>query len=225
VSPVRPVAGSLGILGGTFDPIHLGHLAVAEEVRDALRLEQVLFVPSRLPVHKPGRAVSPAEDRAAMVALAIEGNPAFSLSRLEVDRDGPSYAVDTLEALAEAARSEGREPDLTFILSAEAYAGLPAWHRPARVVELCRLAVVPRAGAAPADPAAIARLVSGADRRTVLLDGPVLDISASAIRERVAAGRSIRYLVPDAVVAYIGDHGLYAAADAAPARPTDPAPE
>jgi nicotinate-nucleotide adenylyltransferase len=216
VSPGSPVGGSLGILGGTFDPIHIGHLAIAEEVREVLGLERVLFVPSRLPVHKPARAVSPAEDRVAMVALAIAGNPAFALSREEVDRAGPSFAVDTLETFADAARAAGREPDLTFILSAEAYAALPTWHRPERILELCRMAVVPRPGAPPADPAAVAQLVPGADRRTVLLDGPLLDISASAIRARVAAGRSIRYLVPDAVIAYISDHGLYRADDPAP---------
>jgi nicotinate-nucleotide adenylyltransferase len=211
VSASAPVPGSIGILGGTFDPIHLGHLAIAEEVREALGLERVLFVPTRLPVHKPDRPVSPAEDRVAMVALAIADNPAFALSRIEVDRDGPSYAVDTLEGLAAEARAAGRVPDLTFILSAEAYAGLPTWHRPGRMLELCRMAVVPRPGAAPVDLAAMARLVPGADRRTIVLDGPRLDISGSTIRARVATGRSIRYLVPDAVVAYIGDHALYAA--------------
>ncbi len=205
------VPGSIGVLGGTFDPIHLGHLAIAEEVREALGLERILFVPARLPVHKPGRPVSPAEDRVAMVALAIADNPAFALSRVEVDRDGPSYAVDTLEGLAAEARTAGRAADLTFILSAEAYAGLSTWHRPERILELCRMAVVPRPGAAPADLAAMARLVPGADRRTIVLDGPRLAISGSSIRDRVAAGRSIRYLVPDAVIAYIGDHGLYAA--------------
>ena len=211
--PGSQVSGSLGILGGTFDPIHVGHLAIAEQVREVLGLERVLFVPSRLPVHKPGRPVSPADDRVAMVALAIAGNPAFALSREEVDRPGPSYAVDTLEAFADEARAAGREPDLTFILSAEAYAGLPTWHRPARILELSRMAVVPRPGTPPADPDEIARLLPGADRRTVLVDGPLLDVSASSIRARVAGGRSIRYLVPDAVIAYISDHGLYASED------------
>ena len=216
--PAPIVSGSIGVLGGTFDPIHLGHLAIGEEVREALGLEVVLFVPTRAPVHKPGRPVSLPEDRVAMVAAAIAGNPRFALSRLEVDRDGPSYAVDTLEALAAGARSVGREPELTFILSAEAYAGLPSWHRPDRVLELCRMAVVPRPGAPVADPAAMGRTVPGAETRTLVLDGPLLAVSGSVIRARVAAGRSIRYLVPDAVAAYIGDHGLYAAAD--PSRRT-----
>jgi nicotinate-nucleotide adenylyltransferase len=200
---------SVGILGGTFDPIHIGHLAIAEEAREALGLERVLFVPTRVPVHKPGRPVTGAEHRVAMVAAAIADNPAFALERAEVDRDGPSYAVDTLEGLTDGARASGRSFEFTFILSAEAYAGLPEWHRPARLLELCRMAVVPRPGAAEADPAAIDRSVPGAWARTTLLDGPSLGVSGTAIRARVAAGRSIRYLVPDAVIAYIGDHRLY----------------
>jgi nicotinate-nucleotide adenylyltransferase len=199
-----------GILGGTFDPIHVGHLAMAEAVREILGLEQVLFVPTGIPVHKPGRPISPATDRAAMVAVAIAHNPAFVLSRVEVDRPGPSYAVDTLELLThDIATGPADPPDLTFILSAEAYAGLPTWKRPERVLELCRMAVVPRPGAARADPSSMDRAVPGALARTVLVEAPLLDISASAIRDRVATGRSIRYLVPDAVIAYIGDHGLY----------------
>ena len=201
--------GALGILGGTFDPIHIGHLAIAEEARESLSLERVLFVPTGVPVHKPGRPVSPAEHRVAMVAAAIADNPAFALSRAEVDRPGPSYAVDTLEALAAEIGAGGGEPDLVFILSSEAYAGLPTWRRPERILELCRMAVVPRPGVEPIDPDAMARLVPGADRRTIVIDGPRLAISGSVLRARVAAGRSIRYLVPDAVIDYIGDHGLY----------------
>ncbi len=146
------VPAAVGILGGTFDPIHIGHLAIAEEAREALGLEQVLFVPTRMPVHKPGRPVTAAEHRVAMVAAAIAGNPAFALERTEVDRDGPSYAVDTLEGLVDAAQASGRAVEYTFILSAEAYAGLPSWHRPARLLELCRMAVVPRPGAAGRRP-------------------------------------------------------------------------
>ncbi len=205
------VPTAVGILGGTFDPIHIGHLAIAEEAREALGLEQVLFVPTRMPVHKPGRPVTPAEHRVAMVAAAIAGNPAFALERAEVDRDGPSYAVDTLEGMVDTARASGRSVEFTFILSTEAYAALPTWHRPARLLELCRMAVVPRPGAAAADPAAIDRLVPGAQARTTLLDGPSLGVSGTLIRARVAAGRSIRYLVPDAVIAYIDDHRLYVA--------------
>lgn len=217
-----PIAGALGILGGTFDPIHLGHLAIAEAARGALPLERVLFVPTGLAVHKPGRPISSAVDRVAMVAAAIADNPAFALSRAEVDRPGPSFAVDTLEGLAAEIRATGREPDLTFILSAEAYAALPTWRRPERILELCRMAVVPRLGAAPVDLAEMDRRLPGASSRTVLVDAPLLGISGSDIRARVAAGRSIRYLVPDAVIAYIGDHGLYATAELQPPQRTSP---
>lgn len=198
------VPGSLGILGGTFDPIHNGHLAIAEAVRELLGLERVLFVPAGIPPHKPEEAVTEAEHRLAMVALAIAGNDRFELSRVEVDRDGPSFTVDTLELLAAEARAEGRLPDLTFILSAEAFGDLATWHRPERILELCRLAVVPRGTTEPQEPAPVAP-----GSRVVFVDGPRLDISATMLRERIAAGRSVRYLVPDAVIAYIADHGLY----------------
>ena len=120
-----PVPGRLGVFGGTFDPIHLGHLALAEEVREALGLERVLFVPAGTPWQKAGQGVTSAAIRLAMVERAIAGNPAFAASRLEIDRDGPTFTAETLESLAAAERATGREPDLWFICSAEALAGLP----------------------------------------------------------------------------------------------------
>ncbi len=199
---------AIGVFGGTFDPIHLAHLAVAEAARDALALERVLFIPNGEPPHKPDRVVTPAIDRLAMVRAAIEGNPAFEVSTIEIDRDGPSYTADTLEAL-QAMRSTGESSDLALILSAEAAAGLASWHEPARVLELSRLVVAPRDGFPEVSAEAIAALVPGATARISMLDGPRMRLSASDIRSRVAAGRSVRYLVPDAVAAYIGDHGLY----------------
>lgn len=206
-APRAIVAGSIGILGGTFDPIHVGHLAIAEEVREALGLARVLFVPAPRPPHKPGVPLAPAEDRAAMVRLAIRGNPAFEASPVELDRPGPSFAADTVEVLAAHERAEGREPDLTFILSTEALAGLETWHDPERLLDACRLAVVPRAGRGAEGPGWLSERFPRA--RAVFLDGPDLAVSGTAIRRRVALGRSIRYLVPDAVIAYIADHGLY----------------
>ncbi len=148
VAPPAPVvAGSLGILGGTFDPIHHGHLVIAEEAREALGLERVLVVPAATPPHKPGRPVTAAEHRLAMAELATAGNPAFAVSRVELDRGGRSFTVDTLETLR-AERGPGVE-DPWFILSSEALAELPSWRRPDRILELCRLAVVPRAGTSP----------------------------------------------------------------------------
>lgn len=208
VAPAAAVVpGRLGILGGTFDPVHLGHLAVAEEAREALGLERVLFVPAGDPWQKTDRAVTPGVHRLAMVELAVAGNPAFAASRLEVDRPGPSYTVDTLAALAADARAAGRTPDLWFILSAEALDGLPTWREPERVLALAGLIVVPR----PGGPAGAAERFAGPypGARAVFLDGPNLAISGSQVRARVAAGRSIRYLVPAAVAAYLARHALY----------------
>lgn len=205
VLPPSPVvAGSVGILGGTFDPIHHGHLGIAEEAREALGLERVLLVPASSPPHKPGRPVTDAAHRLAMVELAIAGNPAFAVSRIEVERGGASYSVDTLEAL----RSEGVEQPW-FILSAEALAGFPAWREPDRILSLCRLAVVPRGGYDPLDRAWVAERFPGREDRVTFLPGPLLPISGSVVRRRAAVGRSVRYLVPDAVARYIADHHLY----------------
>lgn len=202
-------AVTLGVFGGTFDPIHVAHLAVAEAARDALGLERVLFIPNRQPPHKPDQAVTPAADRLAMVQAAIADNPAFEASSLEIDREGPSYTSDTLRVLRAAQDELGESDELALILSVEALAGLASWHEPARVLELAQLVVAPRDGFPDLDPEAIARLVPGSQPRVTLLDGPRMRLSASEIRARAVAGRSLRYLVPDAVAAFIGDHDLY----------------
>jgi nicotinate-nucleotide adenylyltransferase len=195
--------GPVGILGGTFDPVHVAHLAIAEEVREALGLAKVLFVPAAMPPHKVDRPVSEPHHRLAMVELAIADNPAFEASRLELDRTGPSYTVDTLETLAADA------PDLVLILSAEAFRELRSWHEPARILELAQIAVVPRDGFPDANRAFLAEHFPGFEDRATFLTAPRLRLSASALRQRAANGRSLRYLVPDAVAAYIGDHALY----------------
>jgi nicotinate-nucleotide adenylyltransferase len=202
-----PTPGSVGILGGTFDPVHIGHLAAAEEVREALGLERILFVPAGLPPHKPDRVITAPSHRFAMVQLAIEGNVAFEASRVELDRSGPSYTIDTLQALAR--RGDGEPCDLTLILSAESFRGLPSWHEPERLFRLARIAIVPRGGLAPPGRSWLEEHFPGVEARVVELDAPRLRLSATDIRARVAAGRSIRYLVPDAVIRYIEDHDLY----------------
>lgn len=196
-------------MGGTFDPIHLGHLAIAEATREALDLQRVLFLPAGRPPHKPRAVVASVEDRVAMIELAIAGNRAFVLSRIDVDRDGPSYTADSVDLIATVERAAGREPDLALIMSAETFAGLPDWHEPARLLGACRIAVVPREGHPAPDPAWIEAHFPGQADRIIGLGGPRLEISSSQIRERVAAGRSIRGLVPEAVERYIADHGLY----------------
>ena len=136
--------GSMGIMGGTFDPVHLGHLAVAEEAREVLGLERVLFVPAGVPPHKLDGAAAGGQDRMAMVRLAITGNPAFEASRIDLDRPGPSFTADTVALLSAAVRERGGMPDLTLIMSTETLAGLPAWRDPDRLLRACRIAVVPR---------------------------------------------------------------------------------
>jgi nicotinate-nucleotide adenylyltransferase len=193
------------VFGGTFDPVHVAHLAVAESARDTFGLRRVLFIPAGVPPHKPDRAITPVDHRLAMVAAAVAGNPGFDVSRVEVDRPGPSYTVDTLAALCE------RDPDdrLALILSAESFLELPTWREPVRILELADLIVVPRDGYREADVTFLPRAFPGTTATASFLDGPRIRLSGSEIRRRAAAGRSIRYLVPDAVASYIGDHGLY----------------
>ena len=197
--------GATGVFGGTFAPIHLAHLAVAEAARDTFGLRRVLFVPAAQPPHKPDRVITTVEHRLAMVEAAVAGNAAFALSRVEVDRDGPSYTVDTLTAL----RDGDPTQRLVLIISADSYAELPTWREPQRILQLADLIVAPRDGYAEPDPDLVPRRFPGASAAVAFMDGPRIRLSASEIRQRAAAGRSVRYLVPDAVAAYISDHDLY----------------
>jgi nicotinate-nucleotide adenylyltransferase len=207
--PLSPTDRRVGILGGTFDPIHYGHLVIAEEVREALGLDRVLFVPAAIPPHKVGLAITSAEDRAEMVRLAIEDNPAFSFSRIELDREGPSYTADTLSQLTGEARAQAVEREFFFILSTEALAGLPDWHEPDRILALARVAVVARPGTPMPDERSLERAFGRRANRIVHVQTVPLAHSASAVRVLAAAGKSIRYLVPVAVETYICEHGLY----------------
>jgi nicotinate-nucleotide adenylyltransferase len=185
----------IGLLGGSFDPIHHGHLLVGQAAVEQLGLAELRFVPAGEQPFKRGRHAASAAQRAEMVALAIAGEPRFRLERAEVERTGPSYTVDTLRAL------RAREPGTEFALlvGADAAAELPLWHEAAALPGLARIVVFERGGeAAPASP-----LVGG--RIAV----PALEVSATAIRARAAAGLSIRYWVPDAVAEYVARHGLY----------------
>jgi nicotinate-nucleotide adenylyltransferase len=205
--PVRP--GSIGILGGTFDPFHLGHLALARAARDGLGLERLLVVPAAAPPHKLDRPISPPDVRLALVEAGIAGEPRLEASRIELDRSGPSYTVDTAAALADAERAAGRRPDLTVVLSSESFAGFAGWHQPDRLLELARIAVAPRSGHAPPDLAAFEAAFPGRRDRVVVIDGPDVDVSASAIRRRAARGESLDGLVPPGVAALIRDDRLY----------------
>ena len=194
-----------GILGGTFDPIHLGHLLIAEESRISLGLDQVLFVPAGRPWLKEGQPLTEACHRAQMVELAVSSNPHFRVIRNEVDRSGPSYTVDTLEEL----REELPAAELFFILGLDAFESFHRWKEPGRILELCRLVVVSRPGYSDEErDRLLATCGDQADRICVL---PVhnVDFSATEIRRRASQGISFRYQVPDAVEAYISEQGLY----------------
>jgi len=203
---VRP--GSIGVLGGTFDPFHLGHLALARAARDQLGLERLLVVPAAEPPHKPGRPISPAAVRLALVEAGIAGEPRLEASRIELDRPGPSYTVDTLEDLAAAEHAAGREPDVTLVLSADSFDGLPGWHEPERLLGLARIAVAPRAGHQP-DLAAVERALPAARGRVTVLELPPIEVSASEIRRRAALGEPLDGLVPPAVATLVRDNRLY----------------
>jgi len=207
------IADRLGILGGTFDPIHLGHLAIAEAAADELELERVLFVPARFPPHRSSPPRASAEDRATMVELAIAGNPRFAMSTVELESAGPSFTADTVETLSRDERAAGRRPDLWFIVSAEAFAGFLDWNDPARILGAARLVVLPREGHPPPDLAPLAAALPGLADRVSVLDGPRIRLSATEIRRRAGRGLSVRYLVPDAVAAYIAERRLYRSND------------
>jgi len=194
-----------GILGGTFDPVHYAHLAMAEQTRESLGLQGVMFIPAGQPVHKPMARAS-AGDRLAMLELATADNPAFMVSRLEVDSDREGYSVNTLEQLT----AERPGDRFVLIMSSEAARALPTWRGPERLLALCRVAVVPRLGYEMPSREWLAANFPGQEDRFVLVDASRLGHSATEVRARVADGRSIRYLVPPAVEAYISQHHLYA---------------
>jgi nicotinate-nucleotide adenylyltransferase len=197
----------LGVLGGTFDPPHIGHLILAEEARQVLGLEQVLFVPAGAPWRKAGQELSAGEDRLAMVRLALGDNPHFAVSTLEIEREGPSYTAETLAALHQELPADS---EIFFILGQDSLADLPNWRQPQRIISLARLAVAARSDWESAQPDALEKEVPGISQRLLWLDMPRIDISATAVRERVRQGLSIRYWVPPAVEEYIRQHGLYA---------------
>jgi nicotinate-nucleotide adenylyltransferase len=196
----------LGILGGTFNPPHLGHLVCAQEAHAQLGLDRVVLMPAHLPPHKQIAPGSPdAELRFALCELAIGDDDRFAVSRLELDREGRSYTVDTLRAL----RAQHPSDELTFIVGGDMARSLPMWREPEAVLALATLAVAERAGAAREDVLGELRPLAGAER-VAFFDMPRIDVSSSLVRERVATGRPIRYLVPDAVAARIASERLYA---------------
>ncbi|MGH2671280.1 MAG: nicotinate-nucleotide adenylyltransferase, partial [bacterium] len=190
LSPVK-----IGVFGGSFDPVHHGHLAAAEQAMRRLRLDQVRFVPARQQPLKPGGHAAAAEHRIAMLERAIRGHPGFGLDRSEIDRPGPSYTVDTLRAL----RVSHPNDQLFLIVGADAARDLGQWCEADRLPELAQVVVVTRPGASPPRHPLIAQVI----------EIPAVDVSATAVREAVRRGESIPHLVPRGVEEYIAAHGLY----------------
>ena len=196
----------LGILGGTFDPIHLGHLLIAEQARATLGLDEVLFITAGQPWMKEGTPISDARHRLSMVRMAVGSNPFFHASALEIDRPGPTYTVDTLEELHREADSDTQ---LYLVLGVDSLKTLSLWEKPERLLELCILVAAARPGHAARDLGFIDDIQPGASQKVAQLDRPEVDISGAEIRRRVSHGLSVRYQVPENVERYIYSHGLY----------------
>ena len=194
----------LGIYGGTFDPIHYGHLLLAERCREELQLDEVWFIPAGTPPHKQGRVTTPAKARAAMVEFAVSGFPEFKVSRIEMERTGPSYTVLTLEQL----RTAAPEREVFLLMGADSIAELVTWKDPARILELSQVVAVNRAGESP-DLSSLQPLLEQTGRTVRTIEMPAMGVSASEIRTRVASGKSIRFLTPRPVEMYLRQHKLY----------------
>ena len=199
---------NIGVLGGTFDPVHNGHLILAEEARSWLNLAEVLFVPAGQPWLKVDRPISPAEHRLQMLRLALADKTYFKLSTMEIERAGPSYSVDTITELREPL---GSEDELFFILGWDNLAELTQWREPSRLIELCYLVAAPRPGYPRPNLKNLEASIPGISTRVMLMKKPEVDITASAIRERIPKGLSVRHLVPEPVNRYIKEHKLYIA--------------
>jgi nicotinate-nucleotide adenylyltransferase len=188
----------IGVMGGTFDPVHLGHLVAANEVGHVLGLDEVIFVPAGRPWQKDADLLAPAEDRYQMTVLATRPNPLFAVSRVDIDRPGDTYTVDTLRDL----RAEHPSAEFYFVLGADALSALPTWNEPDELLTLARFVGCTRPGHQLRGPVA-------ADDRITVVEVPALEISSSLCRDRVRAGLPLRYLVPDPVADYIAKRGLY----------------
>jgi nicotinate-nucleotide adenylyltransferase len=196
----------LGILGGAFNPPHIGHLVCAQEAALQLELDRLLVVPMGQAPHRDIEQDPGPEARVEMCELAVDDDDHFEVSRIEVEREGPSYTAETLRAL----HDEGSEDDLFLVLGGDQAAALPKWHQPEEVLRLATVAVVPRSGFhREATAVKIASVKGAAGVR--FFDMPRIDVSSSLVRHRVADGKPIRHLVPDRVIGYIEEHGLYKA--------------
>jgi len=199
---------NVGILGGTFDPVHNGHLIVAEVARKQLNLNEVLFIPAGRPWLKVERTITPAKHRLEMLRLSLDNKPHFRISEMEIKRPGPTYTIDTIKTLKKRFKAED---ELFFILGQDSLMQLPQWHDAPSLIKLCYLVAAARPGVKKPDMKALEAEIPGIKQRVVLMKEPMVDISASDVRERVARGLSVRHLVPEPVNRYIKENRLYVA--------------
>lgn len=195
----------IGLMGGTFDPIHYGHLVTAEEAFVRFKLDKVVFIPSGNPPHKANRRISDGSHRFIMAQMATITNPHFDVSRIEVDEDGPTYTVDTLKKLK---ADQMRDAELIFITGADAILEIYNWKSPQELFKLCRFAAATRPGYVVSDELIKSVAAFGRDRLE-FFEVPALAISSTDIRRRVKEARPVRYLLPDGVISYIIKNGLY----------------
>jgi len=205
----------IGILGGTFDPPHLGHLILAEYAIEAFALSHLLFVPAADPPHKMNQEIISIEHRLKMLELAVHSNANFSISRVDVDRPGPHYTVSMVQII----QSQYPEAELYFVMGGDSFADLPNWDRPQQLMQLAKLAIMRR----PPEniyPSMHEDVLPGLAERAVIINAPLLEISSTEIVNRLQYGMSVRYLVPQAVLAYITAHEIYKHDNSRPATPT-----
>ena len=196
----------IGILGGTFDPVHIAHLIIAEEARMRVPLQRVVFIPTGQPWLKSGRRITEGPLRLEMVRLAVASNPSFDSSSVEIDRPGLTYSVDTLEELT---GQWGPDVEINFIIGVDSLLSLPRWKDPERILDLCTLTAVTRPGYSPYALEEVKRQYPILERKLGLIEGPLIGISGTKIRHRVASGLSVKYLVPSEVERFITERGLY----------------
>jgi nicotinate-nucleotide adenylyltransferase len=196
----------IAVLGGTFDPVHVGHLAVAAEAFSLLNLSRLIFMPAGRPYFKNLESISAAEDRLKMLKLAIAGQPGYQISLIEIEREGPSYAVDSMTRIKGCLNPED---ELYFVMGWDSLLSLPQWYEASRLIEICRIVAAPRPGYALPDVSQIEKDLPGLAQRCIVMERPLIDISSTAIRQRVAEGLPVDDMVPPAVVKYILKEGLY----------------
>ncbi len=199
------VAKRIGVFGGTFDPPHLGHLILASEARAQLRLDRLLWVLTSVPPHKLGQSITALEDRLAMLQRALKGEPAFEISRVDIDRPGPHYSADTMRLL----RKANPGATLAFLIGEDSLRDLTTWHDPAALVAECDEIGVMQRPAVVTDLSVLEAKIPGIAAKVHFVDAPLLEIASHEIRSRVAEGRPFRYFVPEAVYKYILEKGLY----------------